>query len=48
MGRLDKAEVDMVAEAAYMAVDTLDAQGDWDLVVGFCPVDFQDNLEVAV
>lgn len=36
------------AEAAYTAVDTLEAKGDWDRVVECRPVRSQDSLEVAV
>lgn len=47
VGRLDQEEVDMVAEAADMAVDILDARGDWDRVVDCLAVD-EDSWEVAV
>lgn len=48
MGRAHKEEVDMVAEAAHMVVDSLHAQGDWVQVVDLHPVDFQDRVEVMV
>lgn len=37
-----------VAEAAYMAMDTLEGKGDWDRVVDCRPVHSEDSLEVAV
>lgn len=48
VGRAHKEEVDMVAEAAHMVVDSLHAQGDWVQVVDLHPVDFQDRVEVMV